>query len=115
MKIIRHILGIAFVLAAISAYAQLPQIPVNWCQAGGQKVSTQGLLSTTFVQASYPQCTVTVHNAGTGTLSTIFSTSGGGALSNPFTANIDGSFLFFASSAVCYDITIYWVTHITLP
>lgn len=88
------------------AHAQLPQAPVNFCQAGGQQVNTQGLLSSTRVQASYPLCTVTVHDAGTINISTIFSTSGGGALTNPFTANSDGSFLFFASSAVCYDVTI---------
>lgn len=93
------------ILWVIPAYAQLPQYQ-NFCQTGGQQVNTQGLLSSTRVQASYPSCTVTVRNAGTSTISTIFSTAGGGALGNPFTANVDGSFLFFAASSPCYDVTI---------
>lgn len=111
----RHLAIFLLILWVIPAYAQLPQAPLNFCQAGGQQVNIQGLLSSTRVQASYPLCTVTVRNAGTATISTIFSTSGGGALGNPFTANSDGSFLFFASNTVCYDVTISGGTPNALP
>jgi hypothetical protein len=88
-----------------SAQAQLPGYN-NFCQLGGKPVVTQGLNSTTLVQSAYPKCTVTVYNTGTLTLSTINSTPGGGALANPFQANIDGSFLFFASNTLCYDVVL---------
>src|SRR5579864_7951422 len=77
----------------------------NFCQIGAKPVVTQGLNSFTLVQSSYPKCTVTVYLTGTLTLATVFSTPGGGALANPFQANNDGSFLFFASSSACYDVT----------
>lgn len=76
----------------------------NFCQLGGTTVNTQGLQSTTKVQASYPKCTVTVYLTGTTTIAAIFSTAGGAALANPFQANIDGSFLFFAATTACYDV-----------
>jgi hypothetical protein len=76
-----------------------------WCQLGGQNVSLQGLLSSTLVQQSYPNCTVTVYLAGTTTLATIYSNnlSTPTPLSNPFTANNDGSFGFWAAAAN-YDV-----------
>lgn len=115
----RHLLRSA-ILASI-AFCFVPALHAqflpyeNFCQYGGQKVITQGLQSTTYVQASYPQCTVTVYQTGTLTLATIFSTSGGGALSNPFTAATNASFIFFASSAICYDVTISGGTPNAMP
>lgn len=76
------------------------------CHLGNKFPLTQGLASTTAVLASYPKCTVSVYNTGTNILSTIYSTAGGAALANPFQANTDGSYLFFADPTACYDITI---------
>ena len=87
------------------------------CQLGGQAVVTQGLLSTgtqpigggtnaptSGVIASYPLCTVTVYLTGTTNIATIFRDGIGTPLGNPFTANVDGSYLFFAGAGN-YDIT----------
>jgi hypothetical protein len=111
MRMIKRIiraLSIACILVlavSVPALAQLPGYN-NYCQIGGQPVVLQGLSSTTLVQSSYPKCTVTVYNTGTTTLSVISATPGGGGLANPFQANIDGSFLFFASGSSCYDIVL---------
>src|SRR5437879_4075712 len=76
----------------------------GFCQLGGKFVSTSGLNSTTKIQASYPKCTVTVYLTGTLTLATLTSNAIGGSLTNPFQANTDGSFLFYAATNSCYDI-----------
>lgn len=55
-------------------------------------------------QGSYPGATVTVYNAGTVTLSTIYSDSTGStALANPFTASTVAYYEFYSSSN-CHDI-----------
>lgn len=78
----------------------------NWCQVGGQNVILAGLPSTTLAQQSYPNCTVSVYLTGTQTLATIFSDVTGTVLANPFTANNDASFRFYAAGQIGYDITI---------
>lgn len=47
--------------------------------------------------------TITVYDAGTANLSTIYSDDGVTPLANPFTSEADGSFAFFAANGV-YDI-----------
>lgn len=47
---------------------------------------------------------VTVKLAGTGTLATLFSANGSGALANPFINETDGSFNFYAANGR-YDIS----------
>jgi hypothetical protein len=79
----------------------------KFCEVGDQTVVTQGLNSVTHVQRSIPSCTVAVYNSGTTTLATpIYSNnlSTPTVLANPFTANVDGSFLFWANNGGCYDI-----------
>jgi hypothetical protein len=80
------------------ASAQVALIPFHdACTIGGTKVATQGMNSTTKVLASYPQCLVTVYTHGVTTpLPTIYSDVNGTALGNPFEANTDGTFTFFA-------------------
>lgn len=88
------------------------------CAKGGQGVITQGLLSSgtqpllsgnpnvgSGVIASYPSCIVTVFLTGSGTLATLASNKTGTPLTNPFTANTDGSYLLF-SVAGEYDISM---------
>jgi len=60
----------------------------GWTQAGNGTVTmnSDGDTSTTKFQHSYPACTVTVYEAGTATLATIYSDDGVTALANPFTA-----------------------------
>lgn len=90
----------------------------GWCEKGSQQVVTQGLVGSgtipipsgtavngTGVQASYPQCTITVYLTGTLTLASIFSNNNVSPtpLANPFTANADGSFGWYASTSATYD------------
>src|SRR5678809_737944 len=78
----------------------------NWGQLGDQTVSVPGSsASTTLVQRSYPLCTVTVFDAGTSNLSTIYSDNSSTPLANPFTANANGSFEFYAANGR-YDVQL---------
>lgn len=76
----------------------------GWCEDGNKKAVTVGLSSTNLVQASYSACTVTVAIHGGGA-ATIYSNATGTPLANPFTANANGQWQFFAL-ANFYDITI---------
>lgn len=72
---------------------------------GGIRVVTQGASSITRVQGSYPQCRVRVYASGTTGLSPIFDALGN-PLPNPFTANTDGSWLFYAGNGVPIDVVM---------
>lgn len=75
----------------------------GYCEKGGQTVTLFGLNSTTKVQRSYASCTVTVYATGTTTLSTLYSDNSGTAKANPFTADTDGYWYFYADDAR-YDV-----------
>lgn len=79
----------------------------GWCEYGNQTVATGGLTSSTKVQKSFPSCTVTVFLAGTATPATIFSDNAGSPtpLANPFTAQSNGSWQFFAAQGL-YDVVL---------
>ncbi len=78
----------------------------NWAQLGDQTVSVPGSSpSTTLVQRSYPLATVSVYDSGTSNLSTIYSDNSSTPLANPFTANANGSFIFFAANGT-YDVVL---------
>jgi len=78
----------------------------QWCQAGGQFSVVSGITATTPVQASYPQCQVEVFFTGTATPASITVGSPTGPVSNPFCANADASFLFFAAISAQYDVVL---------
>ncbi len=102
---IRRLLLLAALFVAAPAFAQVGSF-TNWCQAGGTNSITSGLNSLWPVQASYPSCQITVYNTGTVATATIYSTVTLTPLSNPFCANADGSFTFFAAQSGQYDITM---------
>lgn len=93
------------IFLGIASMCQARQRAWGFCERGGQKVTTAGILSTTNVQASYPQCNVTVYLTGTQTPATLFSDNSGTALGNPFTANTLGYWFFYADDGR-YDIQI---------
>ena len=64
---------------------------------------------------SYPKCTVTVYNTGTNTLATLYSNSTGTPLSNPFTAQVDALWNFFAVSGSGYDVVLSGGSPIQFP
>lgn len=75
----------------------------GYVERGGENVTTDGRVSTTDVQRSFPSATVSVFNAGTVILATIFSTELGVPLPNPFIADTDGHWGFWADQAR-YDV-----------
>src|SRR5262245_36578250 len=80
----------------------------GWVEQGNKLVvsSGTGLASTQKFQGSFPGATVTVYQAGTTNLATIFSDnlSTPTSKANPFTASVsDGSFFLYAANGR-YDI-----------
>lgn len=85
------------------------------CSVGNIKATTQGLNSFNTLMGSYPRCTVTVHQTGTNTLATIYSNSTGTPLSNPFTAQVNALWNFFAVSGSGYDVVLSGGSPIQFP
>lgn len=107
VRILKALLILSGLLLGAST-AQAHERFWNYCQKGGNKVSTQGLLSSQPFQQSYPGCTVHVYVAGTLDLATLYSdnqTPTPTALSNPFVANSDGYFEFYATGGR-YDVQL---------
>src|SRR3954464_3737800 len=103
----RYLVLALALLSVPSAHAVSYTAYQNFCQMGGKTVATSGITSKTKVQASYPLCTVSVYAVGTTTLVTIYGDALGNIKPNPFTANVDGSFLFYANANIYpLDVTI---------
>src|SRR5882672_9220493 len=66
----------------------------GYAEDGGQTATTGGITSTTKVQRSYPNATVTVYVAGTTTLASI-TTNGVTTKANPFTVSDNGYWFFY--------------------
>lgn len=97
----RLILWLLVILGApIGALAN--QNAQGWCETGARPVVTSGLSSATKVQQSFPSCTITVFVHGGG-IATIFSDSSNTPLANPFTAQSNGRWQFFAANGI-YDV-----------
>lgn len=94
----------AFALLTGAAFAQSNGSVNGLCMRGNIFLSVSGLQLTAPAVGSFPNCTITVFQTGTTNKATIFSTSGGGTLGNPFTANADGSFLFYAANNAGLDV-----------
>lgn len=79
----------------------------GWVQEGNTIVDTGGLGSSNVVQGSFPGATVSVyiHGSNPATLATIYSDDNPSPtpLANPFTANSDGTWGFYAASGR-YDV-----------
>src|ERR1039458_1016237 len=93
---------VAIVSLPVPAFAQYYRAQ-GWCEVGGVNVKTQGMNSSTLIQASYPKCLVTVYLSGTTNKATIYSTSTGTVLANPFTAGVHGFWGFYAATGT-YDV-----------
>ena len=92
-------------LCAAPARSQTPYPNAyGFCEAGAQTVLTSGLSSSTQVQASFPQCQISVSIHGGGP-AIIYSNDSGTPLANPFTATTSGQWQFFAATG-SYDITL---------
>ena len=98
--------GLLPVMASSYATAQAATYgAVNgFCNAGAVVAKVQGISSTNYLQGISPLCKVSVYFTGTTTLAPIYSTGTGTVLGNPFTANTNGSWLFFATGNTGYDV-----------
>jgi hypothetical protein len=76
----------------------------GFVEQGGHVVVTNTVSSTNDVQESYPSSTVSVYDAGTLSLSTLFSDDGVTPKANPFSADTKGYFFFYAADGL-YDLT----------
>ena len=81
----------------------------GFAQQGNRVVWTSGLTSTNLVQESWPFATVTVYLTGTTTLAVIYADNllPPTPQANPFTANEDGYWWFYAPNGR-YDVMLEW-------
>lgn len=84
----------------------------SYSQRGGKDVKTSATVTYELME-TFPLSTITVYIAGTTTLATIYSNSGGSVLANPFTADTNAYFEFYANNGK-YDIK-FSGTGITVP
>lgn len=97
-RLIPAILLVLVAFAIVPRAKADPYLPYHgWCEDGNQKVVTSGLNSTTKVQASYPQCTITVFLHGGVVEASIYSDSTGTPLANPTTAETNGQIIWYAA------------------
>lgn len=101
-KICRAVWLIVFSLVPCLAWGN--QALRGFCETGNTPVVLSGLTSSTVVQGSFPLCSVLVSIHG-GSTASIFSDNVGTPLGNPFTANTDGSWRFYAANGH-YDVTL---------
>jgi len=104
-------LGVVLFLSSI-VNAQFSKVQ-GFAQDGGKRALVSGTSSVNKVQESYPLCTVSIFDAGTTNLSTIYSDSAGTSKSNPFTSDADGQWFFYAGNGR-YDVR-FSGTGITTP
>lgn len=81
----------------------------------GQTQNIRSQSSTVPVLRTFPSCTITVFNTGTLTLTSIWTdASGSTPQANPFTANADATYGFFATAGAVVDVRISG-TGVTTP
>jgi hypothetical protein len=90
-------------LLAISVPAQNSKVQ-GYAEKGGQVVTISGVSSANKFQQSFPNCTITIYNAGTTNLATIYTNSTGTPKSNPFTADSTGFWSFFGTTSSSFDV-----------
>ena len=104
MGLMRRLLGVLILAMLAAAPAWADEAVNGWCVQGAEPVVTSGLTSTTLVQLSAPSCTVTVYVHGGG-LATIYSDNSSTPLANPFTANSNGQWQWYAANGR-YDVAM---------
>ena len=96
-----------YILLLLLIYPSIGSAKEAWrgfCEEGAQHVITSGLSSTTQVQQSHPSCLVTILVHGGG-LAVIYSDNNGTPLANPFTANTNGQFTWYAANGRYDQVT----------
>lgn len=97
----------AGLLAALLVCWASPALGIDklqgYAERGGSSVTTAGMVSATKVQRSFPGATVQVYLAGTLTPATIYSDAVLTAKANPFTADANAYWFFYAADGD-YDV-----------
>ena len=109
--LIAFLLGFMLWPSPVSARAKLQGYVVQ----GNTTLTITGGIGTITrkVQGSFPAATVTIYDAGTTDISTIYSDNSGSAKANPFTSASDGGWFFYANDGR-YDVK-FSGTGITTP
>ena len=76
------------------------------CTQGAGAAIVSGLKSTNQLQTVFPSCTVTVYLTGTLTRATLYSDGSNTPLANPFTAQTNGLYRFYAAQGAGLDVTM---------
>lgn len=92
-------------LVAAPALAQTDGIN-GYCTLGATNAVTSNLNSSNKLQGIIPKCTVTVYLTGTTTKATIYADAIGTTLTNGFTADVSGQWLFYAATGQGYDVVM---------
>jgi hypothetical protein len=96
---------ILLLAAAIPAFSQNAPYAGS-CTQGGTQAQTSGIKSSNFQLSNFPSCQVNVYLHNTVTRATLYSDSIGTPLANPFTADSNGLYKFYALTSGSYDITM---------
>lgn len=99
----KFILLLATLLSVRVALAQTATVQ-GYCVLGAAHAMTSGLPASNFQQGVIQECLVTVYLTGTTNLATIYADKNNTSLPNPFTANVNGSWLFYAATGQGYDV-----------
>ena len=95
------------ILLALSANAVSQTASIqNFCVNPGSQATISGMKSSNYQQGVIPLCKVTVYLTGTETLATIYKDGINTPLSNPFTATVNGSWIFWAAIGQGYDVAL---------
>jgi hypothetical protein len=100
----RYLFFLLLLLGLHQAKAQSYGESQGYCLTGAVSAMVQGLPSTNKLSGVIPSCQITVYLHGTQTLATIYSTSTGIPLTNPFTASNTGYWAFYAANSSQYDV-----------
>jgi hypothetical protein len=104
--------AILLLLSPVLARAQTAAPISGFCVNGAKPAITSGLPSSNYNQNLIPRCTVQVFLAGSTNPATIYADQNKTPLTNPFTANTDGSWTFYVVAPTtqgtnqAYDVTL---------
>ncbi len=101
----RFYLVIALMIFAVPAIAQTAAFN-GFCEQGGVSSLTSGLPSANKLQGVIPLCNVEVFLTGTTAHATIYKDGTNTPLTNPFTADVTGKWLFWSAENQGYDVVM---------
>ncbi len=101
----RRLFYLSFLLFPAAVLGQTGTVQ-NFCVQGASQATTSGLNSSNYLQGIIRQCKVTVYLTGTTNKATIYADGNDTPLVNPFTADTNGLWLFYATVGQGYDVVL---------